>query len=281
MTIWQAALLGLVQGVAEFLPISSSGHLNIGHHLFGSAADSLFFDVMLHVATAGVVVAHYRRQIGRYLAEFVRGVGRVVRGASIVDEARLKPGFRAAGLVVVTMLPLPLVAFLGEGRIKELWGGSIVPVSVCFLLTATVLFLGNRLRGGKVDLMRTGVAIAVCIGLAQAVAVLPGISRSGMTISMALLLGLGAGWAVEFSMLMSVPAILGAAVWEALHCSAGRTTTPDAVAMLVGMLAAMAAGYFALTLLVRLTRNRRLSVFSYYLWPLGGALLIAHGAGGI
>jgi len=285
----EAVFLGALQGLTEFLPISSSGHLVVAHRLFQSAPQSyvgeLFFDVMVHFGTALAIVVRYRRPLAEYFDQFVFGTRAVLGGAVTARQACRLAGFRLAGLILLALLPIPLGAVVLEPLVESS-RLDVLPVAICFLITGTVLFLAERLRHGTRELLRTGWQVALIVGVAQTLAILPGISRSGMTIAAGLALGLRAGWAVEFSMLMGVPAIGGAvlySVWKLMHAPAmqlplgSMTCWADGggfLAVAAGAITAAVVGYLALSLLIKLATRRRLSWFSYYLWPLGAVLIV-------
>lgn len=257
MTTLQAILMGALQGATEFLPVSSSGHLVLAKELFGAAEVPVLFDVLLHVATLVAVVVVLRDQV----TAFVVAAWRFVRGRAGASD---RPYLRLIPIIIVTTA---ITGGIGIGLDSAFDTRSPAITSVLFIVTAVFLVATIRFSGS-----RTLGAIrwrdAVILGVAQGFGVLPGISRSGITISTALYAGMDRKTAGEYSFLLSIPAILGALVLtlrdlDALgaHISAG--------AVVAGCLAAALVGYLALTVLLRLVRAGRLYLFAAYLVPLG------------
>ena len=269
----ESLALGVVQGITEFLPISSDGHLNITQmgfeHLTGrgtSAADKIFFDVMLHVGTLLAIVAHYRQQA-------LAGAAGLLKDApDLPPPYRRMAVVRTGILVVVATLPLIPDKLFFMKRIEEAFE-SLTATGVGFLITAAILLLTIRLRGGQKGPAETTWLDALLVGVAQMFAPLPGVSRSGLTISAALALGFSRTWAVNFSLMMAVPAILGATAFE-LRKVDPETLTGERIAQIV-VSAAVAGviGYLAIVWLLRLVRSGQLWYFSVYLIFLGLGLI--------
>jgi undecaprenyl-diphosphatase len=270
----EALILGAVQGLTEFLPISSDGHLTIVQQAFAkvsghgrTGAENLFFDVMLHLGTLAAIVLYYRAVVKTGAAGLL--------GSTEVPPAYRRPAvIRTAFLAIVATLPLvPLKLFLKDWIDKAF--ESTAAAGIGFLITAAVLLLTVRLRGGEKGPDRTTWLDALLIGIAQMFAPLPGVSRSGLTVASALGLGLSRSWAVGFSLLIAVPAILGAAFFE-LKKLDPRTLDPDRVAQTVSAaILAGLIGYGAIIWLVKIVRSGRLWYFSVYLIVLGTAVLAA------
>jgi undecaprenyl-diphosphatase len=251
----EAFLLGLVQGLTEFLPVSSSGHLVIAQALMGVVQEGVLFEVAVHVATLVSVLVFYRRRV----AELVVGV---LRGQA---EA-----WRYAAKLALATLPAVVVALAFGDWLESLFDAPAV-AGVCLLVTGAILwttrYTAPPARGGE-----PGWGAALLIGCAQAFAILPGISRSGTTVAAALALGVSPVAAAEFSFLMSVPAISGAAV--RMLPEIGRVTSSDTAPILIGSVAAMVSGVLAIWLFVRLLRTRSFHRFAYYTWAAGGLFLV-------
>lgn len=268
----QSIILGIVQGLTEFLPVSSDGHLTVTHHIFArlsgqkvSGEENLFFDLMLHLGTLAAILLAYRKAI-------VKGA-RGMLGAEDVPESFRRPAlFRVAVLVFVSLLPLiPYVKFK---HVIERAFESLVVTGAGFLVTAAALLVTHFVRGGTIRLDRMKAWHALAIGVAQAFAPLPGVSRSGMTIAMALVLGFDRAWAVDFSLLIAVPAILGASV-VALKDFNASTVAPEQIApTIAAMVVAGAVGYLAIQWLVKSVRAGKIWYFSIYLVLLGIGVLI-------
>lgn len=257
MSFVEAAIFGAVQGVAEFLPISSSGHLAILKGFFELEDVPLLFDVLLHVATLLVVLIVFRRRFAGLVVSFARWVA---RRSGEEDRHNLK-------LILLLIGATALTGVLGIALESVLDFGAPWFASLLFLVTALIL-LASRNRGGSRDFVSISWKDALVVGVAQGFGVLPGISRAGITIAAGLFSGLDREHAGEFSFLLSVPAILGALVLtlgdaEALGSGVG------AAPVLVGFLTSMLVGLFSLVLLLRLVRRGKLHLFAGYLIPLG------------
>ncbi len=252
MNFWQGVLLGLVQGLTEFLPVSSDGHLAVIGHVAGVRTPGVFVEVALHVATLGSILVVY----GRPFWELVVGVLR-----------RRSDALRYAGLLLIGMIPAGVVGLLLEDLIARAFD-SLWAAGVGFLVTAAALW-STRSRTRTIEgPSRPSPAGALIIGLAQALAPLPGISRSGMTIASGLWVGLGAVPAADFSFLMAIPLIAGAGLVEARHIGTDVAQI-GAVPLLAGCLVAFVSGVFAIRFLVALLRRGRFYAFAPYCLAVG------------
>ena len=268
----ESLLLGVVQGFTEFLPVSSDGHLAITQQAFArlrgsgrSGAENLFFDVMLHLGTLAAILVHYRA----VAKTSVRGLS---GSTEVPPSYRRNALIRVGLLAVVATLPLVPDALFLKKWIDQAFQ-STAAAGIGFLITAAVLLLTVRLRGGEKGPEQTSWADALLIGIAQMMAPLPGVSRSGLTIAAALGLGLSRAWAVGFSLLIAIPAILGAAVFEIKDVDPAFLT-PDRVAQTaVATVVAGLIGYGAIIWLVKIVRSGRLWYFSVYLLVLGAVVL--------
>jgi undecaprenyl-diphosphatase len=255
VNVWQGIVLGLVQGLTEFLPVSSSGHLALTEALLGVKTPGVFVEVSLHVATLGSVLIVY----GARAWEIVRGM-----------LSRSNDAWRHAGLLIVATIPAAIVGKVFHERIEASFK-SLLFVGIAFVVTGFVLWSTRRLTG---DRPLPSWRAALGIGLAQSIAVLPGISRSGSTVSAALWAKLAPVAAAEFSFLMAMPVIAGAALLEGRHAAidvAAVGVVPYAVSLLV----ALVSGVFAIRFLVALLKRGRFSAFAPYCW-LVGAFTIAY-----
>jgi undecaprenyl-diphosphatase len=275
MTEWLRCLfLGLVQGVTEFLPISSDGHLSLFQILTSpqngstseSGADFVFFDVMLHLGTTCAILIYYRR----YLWRACEGLLGRAEADSHYSRSSL---VRLLALAFVATLPLGPVKLFFVKSIKELYH-NLPAVGIGFLITATVLALTGWVRGGTKGPRETTWTDALLIGMAQALAPLPGVSRSGLTVAAALLLGLSRAWAVGFSLLIAVPAILAAVASELIESSPSSLSAERWGQVALATLVAGVVGYFAIVWLVRIVGANRLWYFSVYLFLLGAIILL-------
>ncbi len=271
----EALILGLVQGVTEFLPVSSSGHLVIGQNLFGLRGPSLLFDVVLHVATLLVVVWYYRGDLATILRQSGAGLGALGRGGSWSAVQQTFPQFRIACLIGVGTIPTAVIGLVFEGAFERLFAS---PRAAALMLMLTGLWLSGLAllprhtasgEGRRAAQMRY--LDALLVGLAQGLALAPGISRSGLTIGAALLLGVERETAARFSFLLSIPSILGALVLRLGEARGGIGW----LATSLGFLAALVSGYVALALLVRVVKQGRLYWFAPYCLAVGLAALLA------
>ena len=275
MKLIMSLFLGLVQGIAEFLPISSSGHLSILQNLFKmdySQDSHLLFEMLLHLGTLISICVVYRAEIKTMVSdgvEFIR-----MRNDSNQDEpVTLKPPGRALLLVLIGTLPM-LIALIFMGFVERLFYSTAF-VGCALLVTGGLLFVSDRYidRGNKTEKTMT-IVDALIIGLAQAVATLPGLSRSGTTIAVGLSRGLNGNFAVRFSLLLSIPAVLGGTVvslFKAIRSKADFSLFPI---YLAGFIVAAIVGFFAIQLIRRLISKGGFSKFAFYCWGVGALALI-------
>ena len=277
MTFLEAILLGILQGLTEFLPVSSSGHLVLVQQFLGLKEPLVFFDVMLHVGTLAAVLVVYRDAIGRLVIGGLWALGntqlwRQPPKATLNTSVELK----FIWLILIGSIPTGIIAVVFKTQLESFFN-EVQLVSVMLILTGVILQL-PRLRKEKTENPDTSTPElktwhAPLIGIAQGCAITPGISRSGTTISLALFLGIPAKTAAEYSFLLSIPAILGAVVLKI------RDVGDTAVALHIvgaGMLASFIVGYIALRFLLVMLNRGKFSLFSYYCIALGFiSLLIA------
>lgn len=275
MTIIQALLLGLLQGAAEFLPISSSGHLIIAQRLFALDDVPLLFDIVLHVATLAAVLLFFRARVGELLKAFGRWVSNCPLAEGITGGGVLTRTDKEARQTVQAII-FATIATGGIGVITEKAVHDMSPFAVCamFLITAAVLAISGVIVKHSSNAGKSAPALwpAIIIGVAQGVGTLPGISRSGMTISAALLCGLGSEAAGEFSFIVSIPAILGAFVLQLKD--AGALASLGALPIAAGAITAFVAGYLSLAFLMMVIKRGKLSWFAVYLSLAGIAGMI-------
>ena len=274
MTYLFSVLMGVLQGVAEFLPISSSGHLALFQHFFGVEnyeETQMFFTVLLHLGTLISVCVYYWRDVIDMIREFFLGI----RDLTVrrVGGAPPPPTRRLVKMIIVA--PLPLFAILPVKGLGEDAMSNVTFVSVALLATGFILFFSDRMARGRKNARNATVADALLVGCAQAVGTLPGISRSGITISAGLLRGFDRTFAVRFSFLMSLPAVLGANILslkDALEAGVDLEMLPI---YLVGMVVSGVVGYFAIRLVNLLADKGKFGNFAYYCWVVGLGSLIA------
>lgn len=270
----EAALLGLVQGLTEFLPVSSSGHLVIGQALLGVESPGIVFEVLVHFATLIVIAAVFYQETGLLIRAAARLPGLLLRGR--LGRALTEEGdVRLLALVVLGSVPAAAAGLLMRGAIGELFG-NMRTVGLALLVTGALLWVSDRARPGRAALLGISPAQALTVGIAQACALVPGISRSGATIVAGLFAGLSREAAAGFSFLLAIPAILGATLLELKDIAADGVPLSGS-ALLVGMVAAGLAGYGALRVLLRFVRAGRLRMFAYYAWAVGAAAFLLAG----
>ncbi len=250
-------ILGLIQGLTEWLPISSSGHLTVLAHFLDLATTPLF-DIVLHVGTLFVVMFFFRREVKNMVSALVHFDFRTEYG-------RLVP------LIIVSTIPTAIIGLIYVQFFEDILQG-ILPVGITFIIGATIVYVSKY---GKESTENMTYFAAIVIGIAQGLAAFHGLSRSGVTISAALLLGLKREKAFKFSFLLSIPAIIGDLVVEAYKQHGQIATSglgwPE---LLVGVTVAIIIGYFALKFLSDIVQTRRFHYFAFYTWMLGAALVI-------
>lgn len=256
VSVLQAVLLGIIQGLTEFLPVSSSGHLVLGQRLLAIDESGVTFEVVVHLGTLTAVLWVYRRRIVELLVGMVRG-----------QEA----AWRYAGLIVLASVPAGLAGVFLRDQFE---GAFDRPVVAAAMLLVTGCFVYTlRFTGPAADRPLPDAKRSVWIGLAQAVAILPGISRSGATVATGVWKGVEVVRMAEFSFLMSVPAILGAGLLEA--DGFGRAASHGPAPLAVGFVTAALAGVLAIRLFVRMLRARMFHRFAWYCWAAGTSYLLA------
>lgn len=255
-----AWFLGLLQGLTEFLPVSSSGHLVLFQQFVEVEGDDVLFDLVLHVGTLLPVLYFYRRDVALLVTDPILGKGPWLR----------RPGVKLGLLLVLATLPTGIIGVLLEDYFEHLFQTPAALV-ITFAITGGLLYASRFFSGGRVDLSTMTWWHALVLGVAQGMAITPGISRSGTTIVVAMLLGMSPIFAARFSFLMSVPAILGALVLKLDDIEPGVI---DPLALGMGGVTALASGYAALVLLVMVIKRRSLSAFAWYAWA---AALVAGG----
>ncbi len=270
MTYLMSIVLGFVQGVAEFLPISSSGHLSIFQNWFGLEEPDNLFNVLLHFATLIAVCAVYWRDIVEMIKEFFRGVAALTNRKD--DHGPVPPARRLVMMVILGTLPLLLVLPI-EDKVESL-GSSNLFVGIALLFTGVILFVSDRMAKGKKTARTATVKDALLVGCAQAVAVVPGLSRSGCTIAAGMAVGFERSFAVRFSFLLSLPAVLGATLLKVIDVAQEGIDTALLPIYLVGMIVAGVVGYFSIRLVNMLAQKNKFGRFAYYCWAMGLAAIV-------
>lgn len=272
MTILSSVVLGLIQGIAEFLPISSSGHLAIAEQLLGMKGVSdipEFFDVLLHLGTLLAVFVAYWDDICAMVSEFFAGIRDIAHRST---PTPVPPARRMILLLILGTLPLLLVLPIKDT--VESLSGNMYFVGGALIVTGCLLFASDRVKKGRKSEKNATVADVLLVGCAQAIATCPGISRSGTTITAGCFLGFERKFAVRFSFLLSIPAVLGAnilALNDALEADVDWASVP---VYLVGVAVAAVSGYLSIRLLRYVADKGRFGAFAYYCWCVGIMTLI-------
>jgi len=272
MDIIQAIIIGIAQGLTEFLPVSSSAHLVFIPHILGTESN-LAFDTILHIGTLVAVVAYFWKDIIHMLRAFF---------ASLMDlvHRKFREGLKEdnykklAWLIIIGSIPAGLAGIFLKDFFEGLFNN--IPIVGFFLLITGVLLytseMVSRKETHKRDLNKLSIKDSLIIGVAQACSIAPGISRSGATISTGLFLGLERELAARFSFLLSIPAILGAALVQAKDISS--VLDISTAATIAGFIAAAITGYLAIKIVLKLISERDLLIFAYYCWIVGALALI-------
>ncbi len=270
MIILYAALLGLVQGVAEFLPISSSGHLALLENLLGAQGlieldGSAFFNILLHLATLTAVIIAYWRDIADMFFEVGHMASDLVHGQGL--SARGNPVRKQMYMMILATVPLFLIVPFNDA----IEGLNQIPwfIGAALILTGTLLYISDRLPRGRKTAQDMTVLDALVIGLAQGLATMPGLSRSGSTIAAGMGRGLKRSYAVRFSFLISLLSVAGAVILQVLDVLETGIDTAMLPAYAVGMLVAGVTGYLSIRLLQRIVRKGKFGGFAYYCWFVG------------
>jgi len=258
MEIINAIILGIIQGLTEFLPVSSSGHLEIAKAILGEGKvgeESLMMTVVLHFATALSTIIIFRKDL--------------IKIFSGLFQFKNNEAFQFSLKIVLSMIPATLVGVFFNDEIEALFGGALTLVGSMLLITGLLLFLADRAKASE---KQVGVKDAILIGISQAIAILPGISRSGATISTSVLLGIDKEKSARFSFLMVVPLIFGKMAKDILS---GRISTTDTnfLPLIIGFIFAFFTGMFACKWMIKLVKNSQLKYFAYYCFAIGSIVI--------
>ena len=271
MSAIEAILLGVIQGLTEFLPISSSGHLVLSQHLLGFRQPEILFDICLHVGTLAAICIVFFKEIVHILATVIRLPQRSRKSGGIANLYRTDPAVRMAALIILGSVPTAAMGLILHRFTTQLFS-SVALVGAMLLVTGGLLWFTRKTEGPGRPLLQMSAKDALLVGVAQGLAILPGISRSGATISAALYAGVDRETAGRYSFLLSIPAILGALVLE-IDSSVSQTSIPPSV-MLIGACAAAGIGYAALKMLLFVVRQGKIYRFAPYCWLAGAIALL-------
>ena len=273
MSLFYAVILGLIQGLTEFLPVSSSGHLVIAQSFLGFSEPPILFDVMLHGGTLLAVLVFFRKDIWMIISGIFGGAGEQEPGSS--DSINQDHPHRNVGrwffvLIIIGTIPAVIVGFTLKAFFEGLFSS---PATVGFMLciTAAILYFADRQVRREKSVKDMSIMDAILIGIFQAAAIIPGISRSGSTISLGIFRHLTSETAARFSFILSIPAIIGAIVLEVLDIN--ELSTHEFGIYMVGTAVAAITGYLSISLLIRTIKSFKLKAFSIYLWIIGFAVI--------
>ncbi|MGM9987989.1 MAG: undecaprenyl-diphosphate phosphatase [Bacillaceae bacterium] len=248
----QAFILGCIQGLTEFLPISSTGHLYLGRKVFGLEEAGIFLDTMLHIGTLVAIFIYYRH-------EFLK----IIK----------KPFSKLTGLLIIGSIPAAVIGILFEDFFDTI-SKTGVTIGWEFLVTGVIMWWAANQRGGKKGMKDISYSDSFFIGCFQAIAIFPAISRSGATIAGALLRKLDRETAAYYSFLLSTPTILGATLLQGRKLVTGEVVSPISTsALIIGTISAIFFGYIAITWMIAYLKDKSLKVFAYYVWILGAIIL--------
>ena len=265
MTYFSSFLLGLVQGVAEFLPISSSGHLAIAQNLLNIKAEvPEFFDVLLHLGTLVAVFVAYWRDICDMVVELIHGVSDLAHGTT---PKQVPPARRLILLIIISTLPL--FAVLPIHKKVQALSNNMIFIGAALVVTGFLLFACDLVRKGRKTERNATVLDVLVVGVGQAIATMPGISRSGMTITTGCFMGFERKFAVRYSFILSIPAILGANILSLKDALGGTVIWSEVPVYLAGVIVAAVVGYACIRLLKMIADKGKFGAFAYYCWAAG------------
>ena len=280
--------MGIIQGIAEFLPISSSGHLAIMKHILHIETDTgLLFDVLLHLGTLVAIFIAFWKDIQQLVVEgfkiigdFFINLGRRIKNLS--SEKKIEyiqiistPYRRFVILIIVSTIPTAIIGLVFKNAIEIASETLLVP-GLCLILTGILLSIADRVKTGKKTEENASYKAAGLIGVAQGIATLPGLSRSGTTITACLLAGFDRSFAVKYSFIMSIPAVLGAVVLEAKDFSMDMVTQSDLINYMAGTIVAAVVGYISIKTMLVIVRGKKFKYFAYYCFVIGIIAVIGH-----
>ncbi len=266
--ILHGIVLGIVQGLTEFLPVSSSGHLALFEKIFNFSPETpqmLLFDLCVHVGTVIAIFIVFRKSISNFVKNLFASRK---YGKNVFEIYKRSPSVHILVLVIIVTGITGVVGMLLKHRFEASFGNLMLVASM-WLITGTLLLITDFRKKTRLGLRQFGIIMAIVVALAQSAAIMPGISRSGATICAAILIGLHRRWAVEFSFFIAIPAILGAATIELIHnYSAISSGGLPVASVIAGTIAAAITGVFALKLLIKTSRSTNLKYFAYYCYAL-------------
>lgn len=288
MELINAIIMGLVQGIAEFLPVSSSGHLAIMKQILHMNTETgLLFDVLLHIGTLAAIFIAFWDDIKelivegfRIIGDFLINGGRFLKNLTSKDKVQYKkmvttPYRRFVMLVIVSTIPTGIIGLLFQDRIEQA-GMTLLLPGICLILTGLLLTIADKLKTGKKNEETATYKDAILLGLSQGIATLPGLSRSGTTITAGLMRGFDRSFAVKYSFIMSIPAVLGAAILELKDLRPDMISSSNLFNYFIGMVVAGVVGYICIKTMLVIVRGKKFKYFAYYCFVVGLIAVIGH-----
>ena len=271
MNIIESIVLGIIQGLTEFLPISSSGHLALAQKMFGMQNAGFFLEALLHIGTLVAVFIAFRKLIAGLFKALFTMMGKIFRGKFSLKNA--EPCERMLLMLIVSCLPL-FVALIFKDK-AEMLKDSLWAVGAALIVNSVILFVCDRLPDRKKDASNMGIGNSLAVGFMQAVAIIPGISRSGSTITAGVASGLDREFAAQYTFILSIPTILaGAAVSFEDAVAENEIIAQDIPAYIVGVVVSGVVGFFAIRLLQYILKSKKFIIFSVYSFVVGAAAII-------
>ncbi len=288
MDLLQSIIMGIVQGVAEFLPISSSGHLAIMKHILKINTNTgLLFDVLLHLGTLIAIMIAFWKDIQelivegfKLLGDFFLNLGKLIKYCFTRKQVEFKnivstPYRRFVMLIIVSSIPTGIIGFTFNDAIEQMGETLLIP-GLCLILTGVLLLIADNAANGKKTERTATYKDAGIVGLAQGFATLPGLSRSGTTITACLLMGFDKSFAVKYSFIMSIPAVLGAALKQAMDFTMDSVTQNELLNYLIGTIVAGLVGYICIKTMLVIVRGKKFKFFAYYCFLIGLTAVIGY-----
>jgi undecaprenyl-diphosphatase len=288
MNLIDAIIMGLVQGIAEFLPVSSSGHLAIMKQILHMDTDTgLLFDVLLHVGTLIAIFIAFWKDIQELIVEGFKIIGdlcinlsRGIKNSITKEKLEYKevistPYRRFVMLILISTIPTAIIGVVFESAIETAASILLVP-GLCLILTGILLTIADRVKTGKKTEENASYKEAGLIGVAQGIATLPGLSRSGTTITACLLAGFDRSFAVKYSFIMSIPAVMGAAILQMKDFTMNSVTQSDLMNYLIGTLVAGFVGFISIKTMLVIVKGKKFKFFAYYCFIIGMIAVIGY-----
>lgn len=281
MSLLEAIFMGIIQGLTEFLPVSSSGHLAIFKNIFQINTDTgILFDVLLHLGTLAAVFVVYHRDISRMIREGFGLLGDVCCNIGTFFQNNIKKedtayrkvirnGYRKLDmLVIVSTIPTAIIGYVAQDLVEAASQILLIP-GICLIVTAVLLFISDHMREGVKTPKKVTYTNAFGIGICQGIATMPGLSRSGTTIAACIISGFDRRFAVKYSFIMSIPAVLGAAVLQLKDIGSIKVTAPQVSYYIVGMVISAVVGYICIKTLLVVVKKKKFTYFAIYCLLIG------------